>query len=85
MLNKKIVLSIILFVIASNIDLTAQCAMCKAAAESSLKSDSRAIARGLNSGILYLMTIPYILLAFIFKNQIKTLLQIWFKKKKTTS
>jgi hypothetical protein len=84
MLNKKLILFIIVFVIASNVDLSAQCAMCKAAAESSLKSDSRAIARGLNSGILYLMTIPYILLAFIFRHQIKTLLQIWFKKKKTT-
>ena len=75
-INKKIIILIVVFILISNCDLSAQCAMCKAAAESSLKSDSRAIARGLNSGILYLMTIPYILLAFIFRSQIKTLFQM---------
>ncbi len=45
----------------------AQCAMCRAVAESS-KDGGSSIADGLNSGILYLMSIPYILLflAFIF-------------------
>ena len=54
----------------------AQCAMCRANAESSLKNNSGSIAKGLNSGILYLMGIPYLLLAFIFRNQLKTL---WVK------
>ena len=51
----------------------AQCAMCKQAAESSLKHDPRSMARGLNSGILYLMAVPYLMLAFIFRKQLKTL------------
>jgi len=46
----------------------AQCAMCRAVVESGGKE----IARGINSGILYLMAIPYILVAiggfFIYKN-----------------
>lgn len=50
----------------------AQCAMCRANAESNLKNGG-SIAKGLNSGILYLMAIPYLLLAFIFRQQIRTL------------
>ena len=49
---------------------SAQCAMCKEAAASSLKNDPSSMARSLNSGILYLMAVPYILLAFIFRKQI---------------
>lgn len=40
---------------------SAQCAMCRIVAESS-KEGGSSIADGLNSGILYLMSIPYILL-----------------------
>jgi len=39
----------------------AQCSMCKAVAESSVNGGSR-MGQGLNSGILYIMGIPYILL-----------------------
>ena len=40
----------------------AQCSMCRAVAESSQQGGS-SIAAGLNDGILYLMAIPYVLLA----------------------
>ena len=40
----------------------AQCSMCRAVAESSQQGGSP-IAEGLNDGILYLMAIPYVLLA----------------------
>ena len=50
--------------------LEAQCAMCKEAAETSLKTNPKSLARGLNSGILYLMAIPYLMLIFIFRKQI---------------
>ena len=50
--------------------INAQCAMCKQAAESSLKSNPNSLARSLNSGILYLMAVPYVLLGFIFRKQI---------------
>ena len=42
----------------------AQCAMCKATAESGQAAGS-AEAAGLNAGILYLMAIPYVLLAAV--------------------
>lgn len=53
-------------------DTFAQCAMCKANAASSLRNGS-SVAKGLNTGILYLMTIPYLMLAFIFREQLKSL------------
>ena len=61
----------------------AQCAMCKASAESDLKSGG-SIARGLNTGILYLMAIPYIILMlgayFFFRKQINARLKLWKEK-----
>lgn len=50
----------------------AQCAMCKAVVESGGDVDA---AEGLNSGILYLMVFPYLLVGalffFIIRNKIK--------------
>ena len=40
-----------------------QCVMCKAVAEDSAADGS--LGRGLNSGILYLMGIPYAIMAFL--------------------
>jgi hypothetical protein len=60
----------ILFILITNIS-NAQCAMCKAVVESGNASE----AEGLNSGILYLMVFPYLLvgtlLYFIIKNKRK--------------
>ncbi|MBS1651209.1 MAG: hypothetical protein JSU07_04285 [Bacteroidetes bacterium] len=53
-----------------------QCAMCKATAESTLKSDPTSMVRSLNSGILYLMSVPYILLAIVFRKQLAS---VWRK------
>lgn len=50
----------------------AQCAMCKASVESS-QGQKNSVAAGLNSGILYLMAVPYVLIAFIFRKQIVSL------------
>ena len=41
----------------------AQCAMCRVVAESS-QDAGESIANGLNTGILYLMIFPYILIMF---------------------
>ncbi|MDI1355428.1 MAG: hypothetical protein PSX36_10940 [bacterium] len=64
----------LLFLIFGQLDLQAQCAMCKTAAETSLKANPNSIARGLNSGILYLMAVPYLAIMFIFRKQ---LLVLW--------
>jgi len=54
---------------------SSQCAMCRAVAESSYNGGS-SIANGLNTGILYLMAFPYILLLF-------GLLSVYFREKRT--
>ncbi len=41
----------------------AQCAMCRAVLESGGNNE---VARGINNGIVYLMAIPYILVAAVF-------------------
>ena len=65
---KKILVILFLFSFQIN---NAQCAMCKAVVESSNAPE----AEGLNSGILYLMVIPYLLVGglfyFIIKNRKK--------------
>ncbi|MFI5217970.1 MAG: hypothetical protein ACHQNT_00680 [Bacteroidia bacterium] len=58
-LKRLISLSAIFFILTS--DVSAQCAMCRANAESNLKSGKNKIGRGLNSGILYLMSVPYLM------------------------
>jgi hypothetical protein len=70
---KKLVVFFIVMFLFLNIDLVAQCPMCKMAAESNLKNGGSA-GKGLNAGILYMLITPYILvggLAFW-----------WFKNKK---
>ena len=57
-MKNKIIL-LIIAVLFITIDVNAQCAMCKAVVETNLESgDTKGL--GLNSGILYLMAIPYI-------------------------
>jgi hypothetical protein len=63
MLSRKIFL-VILFVSGQLLSI-AQCAMCRATAESASENVDKGIGEGLNSGILYLMGAPYILLAVV--------------------
>ena len=56
---------IILFLLVSLFFLgeaSAQCSMCRAVLES---GDSQETAKGINNGIIYLMAIPYVLVAFV--------------------
>ena len=57
MLNKKLTLFVIGVLIA--FQSSSQCAMCKAVVEANLEAGND-IGSGLNSGILYLMSMPYI-------------------------
>lgn len=57
-----IVLAITLILLPEITD--AQCVMCRAVAEDSAAQGG--LGRGLNSGILYLMGIPYFLLAILY-------------------
>lgn len=48
-------------------DLFGQCAMCKGVAADEVEDEG---ATGINTGILYIMIIPYIILFFIFRKKI---------------
>ena len=81
--NKYISFLLLAFVILSNANSFAQCAMCKTTAESDLNNGG-SIANGLNRGILYLMSIPYLVLMiggyFFFKKPIDAKVKVWKEK-----
>jgi|LauGreDrversion4_2_1035121.scaffolds.fasta_scaffold04653_3 hypothetical protein len=75
---------ILVFIILCSLQkIYAQCAMCKQAAESTLEHQPNSMARSLNTGIIYLMLIPYLLIAFIFRKQIWSFIQKYILKRTT--
>lgn len=64
MMKKAWLFILILMVVAQ--DVAAQCAMCKAVAEDQAEEG----ASGINTGILYIMAIPYIILFIMFRKRI---------------
>jgi hypothetical protein len=58
-------LSIVALVLLSTMDASAQCPMCKAAVESSVKGGQSNAGRGLNDGILYLLAAPYLFVGIL--------------------
>jgi hypothetical protein len=73
-----ILLILVALVLLPNVT-EAQCAMCKASVESS-QGQKNSVAGGINQGILYLMAVPYLLLAFIFRKQLVTVWRVIRKK-----
>lgn len=79
MLQRIIILSLVLgFLFFGIEDAAAQCSQCKLLAEQSAADDEILGAKSttINSAILYIMAIPYIILMVLFRKQISTL----FKK-----
>lgn len=70
-MRKILLLTLALWAITQNT--AAQCAMCKAVAESSSEEIS-GIGEGLNVGIVYLMFFPYLMIAVIS--------YVWYKHNK---
>jgi amino acid transporter len=52
-------------IMLSGVDALAQCAMCRATVEASIIDGQTTIASGLNTGILYLLVMPYLLIGVI--------------------
>lgn len=65
--------AIIIILLLTVLSLSAQCPMCRIAAESNLENGGTA-GQGLNAGILYMLAMPYLLVA--------TLGFIWYKNRK---
>ncbi len=72
-----------LLLLLSAASTSAQCAMCKSSVESNINSGG-SVGKDLNTGILYLMAIPYIILMlggyFFFKKQIDAKVIGWKNK-----
>jgi len=68
---KKIILSLLLVVVgAFNFIYGQGCSQCKMVTEQATELDEASFGSNINSGILYLMLIPYILLMFLFRKRI---------------
>ncbi|WP_405399355.1 hypothetical protein [Maribacter sp. Asnod2-G09] len=61
--TKQIILLVVVMFLLIPIDAEAQCAMCRAVLES---ESSGKTAEGINNGIVYLMAVPYVLVAGLF-------------------
>jgi hypothetical protein len=70
---KKIFILVALMLL-TQIDAVAQCAMCRTTVESSISNGRSNIATGLNTGILYLLAAPYLIVAAIAF--------LWFRQSK---
>ncbi len=81
-MHKKVIYTTALIVLAAYAGYS-QCAMCKAAAESSLENNPNSVARGLNTGIIFLLTIPYAILSIIFRKELFQLIKNIGNKEKT--
>ena len=60
-----ILVATLLLLVVFNFEAEAQCAMCRATLENNVSNGEIGIAAGLNTGILYLFAMPYIVVGFI--------------------
>ncbi|MEX1189487.1 MAG: hypothetical protein WED33_09530 [Bacteroidia bacterium] len=69
---KSLVTLLFALMLLSSAPAFSQCAMCKATVESNIENNKEVVGRGLNDGIIYLMSIPYIVLGgigfMVYKN-----------------
>jgi hypothetical protein len=61
----KTLLCILVFLILSVGDSAAQCAMCRSTLENNYSNGNPGIAAGINTGILYLLAMPYLAVAIL--------------------
>ena len=75
LMKKLIYIAVVGLLVLIDISASAQCAMCKSSVTSNLEGGGNT-GRGINTGILYLMAIPYLLIgalmAYVFRKQIMT-------------
>jgi len=63
------------FVAITAVSVAAQCPMCKTALESGRNKTKNTVGNGINSGILFLLTAPYVMIGAVgfvwYKNRMK--------------
>ncbi len=75
-MSSRIIVTVIVLLLIFSVDAFSQCAMCKAVAETGT-SDGKSVAGGINHAILYLMTLPYILLFVLFRKKLLGFYREW--------
>ena len=81
-MKKWIFLSLLVLFFAHQEVFGQGCAQCKVVAEQAAsEADESSFGSNINSGILYLMLIPYFLLVFLFRKKIIGILRMVFLKK----
>ncbi|MCB9252347.1 MAG: hypothetical protein H6605_07745 [Flavobacteriales bacterium] len=55
-----LILVLFLLIFSAATEVQAQCPMCRTAVESSMKNKDSNVGKGLNHGILYLLSAPYV-------------------------
>lgn len=70
---KRILLIVVLLIFSGN-ELWAQCAMCRSTLENNYSNGNPGIAAGINTGILYLLSMPYLAVLVIG--------YLWYKSSK---
>jgi hypothetical protein len=79
---KKLLVSFLFLALIFGQKIYAQgCSQCKLLAEQGSEMDESSFGTNINSGILYLMIIPYLLLLFLFRKKLISVLKMVFIKK----
>lgn len=82
-MKRKSIILIVLFTIVASYGYAQGCSVCRQAAATD--GSDGGISKGLNSGILYLMTIPYLVIMtgayFFFKKPIDAKIRSWKLKR----
>lgn len=80
-MKKKVFFALLTIVLMSQKILAQGCSQCKLVAEQGSEMDESSFGSNINSGIIYLMIIPYLIIMFIFRKQILSFLKGLFAKK----
>jgi len=79
---QKRILIIALFSLVTAQNIFAQgCSQCKLVAEQASELDEASFGSNINTGILYLMLIPYLLIMFLFRKRIMNFFRGLFSRK----
>jgi hypothetical protein len=75
-MKRRLVIILVLLITSSEI-IFAQCAMCRSTIENNYSNGDPGIAAGINTGILYLLSMPYLAIIIIG--------YLWYKSSKNAS
>lgn len=74
---RKALLFLIFILISTSAEVFAQCAMCRTTLENNYSNGDPGIAAGINTGILYLLAMPYLVVMILG--------YLWYKTSKNAS